>query len=75
MNDWDDACDEAFLKAKESLIKIVMLIHPNPMLEYKIYMDASGDALGGMLAQTYEVQRIDMDLPIGFTSYTFSKVE
>ena len=26
MNDWDDACDEAFLKAKESLIKIVMLI-------------------------------------------------
>ena len=26
MNDWDDACDEAFLKAKESLVKIVMLV-------------------------------------------------
>ena len=75
MNDWDDACDEAFLKAKESLIKIVMLIYPNPTLEYKIYADASGDALGGMLAQTYEVQGKDVDLPIGFTSYTFSKVE
>ena len=56
MNDWDDACDEAFLKAKESLVKIVMLVYPNPVLEYKIYADASGEALGGMLAQTYEVQ-------------------
>ena len=45
------------------------------MLEYKIYVDASGEALGGMLAQTYEVQGKDVDLPIGFTSYTFSKVE
>ena len=75
MNDWDDRCDEAFVKAKESLIKIVMLVYPNPALEYKIYADASGDALGGMLAQTYEVQGKDVDLPIGFTSYTFSKVE
>ena len=57
MNDWDDACDEAFFKAKESLIKIVMLIYPNPVLEYKIYGDASGEALGGMSsAQTYEIQ-------------------
>ena len=56
MNDWDDACDEAFLKAKESLIKIVMLIYSNPVLEYKIYADASGEALGGMLAKTDEVQ-------------------
>ena len=24
MNDWDDLCEEVFLKAKESLIKIVM---------------------------------------------------
>ena len=45
------------------------------MLEYKIYVDASGEALGGMLAQIYEVQGKDVDLPIGFTSYTFSKVE
>ena len=75
MSDWDNQCDKAFVKAKESLIKIVMLVYPNPMLEYKIYADASGDALGGMLAQTYEVQGKDVDLPIGFTSYTFSKVE
>ena len=75
MNDWNDACDEAFVKAKESLIKIVMLVYPNPTLEYKIYANASGNALGGMLAQTYEVQGKDVDLPIGFTSYTFSKVE
>ena len=75
MHDWDDRCDEAFVRAKESLIKIVMLVYPNPALEYKIYVDASGDALGGMLAQTYEVQGKDVDLPIGFTSYTFSKVE
>ena len=75
MNDRDDACDEAFQKVKESLIKIVMLIYPNPALEYKIYADASGEALGSMLAQTYEVQGKDIDLPIGFTSYTFSKVE
>ena len=52
MNDWNDACDEAFVKAKESLIKIVMLVYLNPSLEYKIYADASGNALGGMLAQT-----------------------
>ena len=64
-----------FVKAKESLINIVMLVYPNPTLEYKIYAEASGDALGGMLAQTYEVQGKDVDLPIGFTSYTFSKVE
>ena len=75
MNDWDDACYEAFLKEKESLIKIVMLIYPNPALEYKIYVDASGEALGGMLAQTYEVQGKDVGLPIGFTSYMFRKVE
>ena len=75
MNDWDDTCDEAFLRAKESLIKIVMLIYPNPTLEYKNLADASGDALGGMLAQTYEVQGKDVNLPIGFTSYTISKVE
>ena len=52
-----------------------MLVYPNPTLEYKIYADASGDALGGMLAKTYQVQGKDVDLPIGFTSYTFSKVE
>ena len=75
VNDWNDACDEAFVKAKESLIKIVMLVYPNPTLEYKIYADTSGNALGGMLIQTYEVQGKDVDLPIGFTSYTFSKVE
>ena len=51
------------------------MIYPNPALEYKIYADASGDALGGMLVHTYEVQGKDIDLPIGFTSYTFSKVE
>ena len=45
MNDWNDACDEAFVKAKESLIKTVMLVYPNPTLEYKIYANASGDAL------------------------------
>ena len=56
MNDRNDACDEAFVKAKESLIKIVMLVYPNSTLEYKIYANASGNALGGMLAQTYEVQ-------------------
>ena len=75
MSDWDNQCDKAFVKAKESLIKIIMLVYPNPALEYKIYADASSDALGGMLAQTYEVQGKDVDLPIGFTSYTFSKVE
>ena len=75
MNNWDDTCDEAFLRAKDSLIKIVMLIYPNPVLEYKIYVDASVDALGGMLAQIYEVQGKNVNLPIGFTSYTFSKVE
>ena len=31
-------------------MKIVMLVYPNPSLEYKIYVDANGDALGGMLA-------------------------
>ena len=24
MNDWDDTCDEAFLRARESLMKIVI---------------------------------------------------
>ena len=75
MHDWDDRCDEVFVRAKESLIKIVMLVYPNPALEYKIYVDASGRCPGDMLAQTYEVQGKDVDLPIGFTSYTFSKVE
>ena len=75
MNDWDDLCDKAFLKSKESLMKIVMLVYLNPSLEYKIYADASGDALGGMLVQTYEIQGKDVDLPISFTSYTFSKME
>ena len=56
-------------------MKIVMLVYPNPSLEYKIYADANGDALGGMLVQAYEIQGKDVDLPISFTSYTFSKVE
>ena len=35
MSDWDDQCDKGFVKAKESLIKIIMLVYANPTLEYK----------------------------------------
>ena len=30
MNDWNESCDKAFVKAKELLIKIIMLVYPNP---------------------------------------------
>ena len=72
MNDWDDRCDEAFVKAKESLIKIVMLGGiPTLHLSTKFMRMLAVMPWGECWPQTYEVQGKDVDLPIGFTSYTF----
>ena len=48
---WDAACDDAFQKAKETLISAEVLALPDPTLPYIVRTDASLFAVGGSLHQ------------------------
>ena len=74
-DDWTEECQTAFDRTKSSLADMCMTIYPNPDLEYRVYVDASKEAIGAMLAQPYLIDGKDYDLPVAFMSHTFTKIE
>ena len=74
-DDWTEECQVAFDRTKSSLADMCMTIYPNPDLEYRVYVDASKQAIGAMLAQPYLIDGKDYDLPVAFMSHTFTKIE
>jgi hypothetical protein len=62
---WTPECEKAFDILKEKLINSPIFIFPNWEIEFHVHMDASGIALGTILAQLGEGS---MDHPIYFAS-------
>ena len=48
---WSDECESSFIKLKKALISYPILRQPDFLREFILYTDASGLALGGILAQ------------------------
>jgi hypothetical protein len=65
-------CDKAFDILKEKLSSAPILIFPNWEIEFHVHVDASGIALGAILAQPGEG---NMDHPIYFSSRKLSQDE
>ena len=53
--DWDDRCEEAFLKLKRRLTSAPILIVPDKLQGYIVYCDASRAELGCVLMQSRRV--------------------
>jgi transposase InsO family protein len=69
--DWDDECNEAFKKLKESLVSAPVLGYPDPALPYVLDTDASKWAVGAVLSQVQEGR----ERVIAYFSKTFSPAE
>jgi cleavage and polyadenylation specificity factor subunit 1 len=69
---WSDACQKAFLAAKEALKSFRVLAHPSATAPTKLYTDASDIALGAELLQE---QRGGEWKPIAFFSKRLAKAE
>jgi hypothetical protein len=69
MFQWTLECDKSFERLKEKLIKTPILIFPNWDKEFHVHVDASGIALGVILAQPGDGA---MDHPIYFRSQKLS---
>jgi hypothetical protein len=48
---WSEACDEAFKHLKKLLTTLLVLAQPDTTKLFKVYCDASGTGLGGVLMQ------------------------
>jgi hypothetical protein len=69
---WTPECDKEFDILKEKLTITPILIFPNWEIEFHVHVDASGIALGAILAQPGEG---NMDHPIYFANKKISKDE
>ncbi len=49
--EWSEECEHAFQTLREALISPPVLIYPNYDQPFKLYVDASGFAIGSVLAQ------------------------
>ena len=65
---WDEQCEQGFNDIKEMLEKPTLLAHPKFDLPFIIQCDASGSAIGFMLAQ-------DQIKPITFGGRVLSETE
>lgn len=54
---WDGECDKAFKELKDRLISYPILRQPDPTRKFIIHTDASGVAIGAVLAQLDEYRR------------------
>uniref|UniRef100_A0A8C5PU31 ribonuclease H n=1 Tax=Leptobrachium leishanense TaxID=445787 RepID=A0A8C5PU31_9ANUR len=52
-NKWTSGCEEAFLTLKERLTEAPVLAYADPEKQYVLHVDASMEALGGVLHQSY----------------------
>ncbi|KAL1446239.1 hypothetical protein WDU94_012386 [Cyamophila willieti] len=68
---WTPEMEEAFVKAKESLVNKVVLAYPNPDLELSVMADASSMAIGGTINQEQD----GITRPLAFFSRKLSPAE
>ena len=70
--DWDNACEESFLKLKELCISTPVLACVDYSKPFKLHTDASSLSLGAVLYQTHEDGK---DRVIAYTSRVLSHAE
>lgn len=68
---WSYECEEAFQKLRNSLLTTQILKYPDFSKQFKVIVDASDFACGGVLTQTYD----GIDMPITYISRSFKKGE
>ncbi|QRW21934.1 Retrotransposable element Tf2 protein [Rhizoctonia solani] len=69
---WNTLEEQAFQELKALVTKALVLIHLNPNLPYYLETDASGVAMGAILSQRGEDNRLH---PVAYVSKSFSGVE
>jgi len=70
---WDNKADEAFNLLKQSFCNCGLLIHPNPEKEFIVETDASDYAVGCVLSQ--KCDRDKLLHPVAFYSRSFNSAE
>ena len=68
---WTEQCEEAFTSLKKIIAKEPILRQPDWEKVFHVHVDASGIALGSILAQPEG----KLDFPVYFVSRRFSKAE
>lgn len=68
---WSHECEEAFQTLRKCLLTTPILKYPNFEKPFKIIVDASDFACGGVLTQQYD----GIDMPITYISRSFKKGE
>lgn len=68
---WNDECENAFQTLKQKLINSPILKYPDFSKPFKIIVDASDFACGGILTQNHD----EIDMPIVYISKSFNKAE
>ncbi|KAL6455440.1 hypothetical protein MHYP_G00004880 [Metynnis hypsauchen] len=69
---WTEQCNQAFIKAKEALLKSKVLTHFNPKLPLQLACDASPYGVGAVLSH---IMPSGDDRPIAFASRTLNRAE
>ena len=69
--EWTPEHQEAFMKLKDSIIKVPILWYPNPSKRYIVYTDASDDPCWAQLTQEHN----GTEFPIAFLSHTFMETQ
>jgi len=69
--EWTSECQNAFTYLKQSLIQPTLLQYPDFSKEFCIITDASKQACGAVLTQTYD----EIQLPVAYASRSFTKGE
>ena len=70
--DWDNACEESFLKLKELCTSTLVLAYADYSRPFKLHTDASSLGLGAVLYQTHEDGK---DRVIAYASRVLSHTE
>lgn len=69
--EWTETCENAFQFLKQKLLTTPILKYPDFSRQFKIIVDTSDFACGGILTQNYD----GMDMPITYISRSFNKGE
>lgn len=69
---WDEECEQAFLKLKNILNEATVLAHPDYTKDFILFTDASNIAIGACLAQANDDGELQ---PLSYFSKTLSKTQ
>ena len=69
--EWTEACHNAFLELKSALVSSPVLVHFSPIAPIFVSCDASGEALGAVLSQSFQGE----ERPVAFASRALSAAE